>query len=135
MLLKTLLLLFPFWSSYAGPELPLPYSKSIKREIKKGAIFSNSEVEDVGATRQKMVFSIAGLHRRACSMVLPAMSQYEDYADKIGFIEKSAYRKGRVYFLLNSPILPFKIVLDFILPRLTSTGDYSFYFDRGFLRG
>ena len=137
MLLKITLLtlLFIFWDAKADMVLPLPYSDSVKQKIVEGSIFSESKVEDIRPKKQQMSFSIAGLHRRSCQMILPRLSQYEGYVGKISFIEKSRYRRGRVHFLLSAPILPFKIVLDFRLPRINKVGVYSFYFDHGFLKG
>lgn len=98
-------------------------------------IIDDSEIKQIET--QKWDFSIAGLHPRNCRMALRRLSRYEEYDQLIGFIAESAYneKEEELSFLLRSRLLPFSMLLNFQLPRITSPGRYAYSFDRGFLKG
>lgn len=117
----------------------LPMGDRTKEALKQGRIYATSVVEDLGKddNSQKLDFSIAGLHNKECSFALRKLSRYEDYNSYMDFVEKSHYsdKSRRLYLLLSSALLPFKMALDFKLDRVKKPGVYHFEFDKGFLKG
>ncbi|MEC8624488.1 MAG: hypothetical protein VXY34_06710 [Bdellovibrionota bacterium] len=117
----------------------LPYSPKLIQKITKGIIISSSDVKTLKEKKeqkQKLKFSVTGLHKKSCRFALRKLSQYEIYKNHIGFIKESRYleSKGRVDFLLSSLLLPFDMRLNFKIPRIKSPGTYHFLFDQGFLK-
>ena len=106
-------------------------------QVEKGKIFTKSQVNDAGPGRQKLFFKIAGIHEKTCKKAFRKLSRYENYENYLDVVKKSKYsdQTNRVYFRLESPLLPFVMGLDFIIPRITKAGDYKFRFDKGFLKG
>ncbi len=124
----------------------LPLKRPIKTYISKGEIYANSEVETVVLAKfnsgkvvegQSLDFRTSGLHKKDCRFALKKLSKYENFKKYLDFVADSKYddEKKRVFFLLSSKILPFDMILDFKLPRITKEGAYKFQFDKGFLNG
>lgn len=114
-----------------------PVSAKIKASILEEGPYCKSEVVDLAQKRQKLDFLILGLHKKACSRALVKLSQYERYAEFVDFITKSSYDKSseRIRLNLSHTFMPFDMVLDFKLERITKPGTYAFSFDAGFLKG
>ena len=118
----------------------VPYQKKIIKIIKNGKIYSSSKVESfvfIDKKQQKLDFSIAGLHPKSCRYSLRKLSQYENYKKFLDFVKISTYdeKKERIYLLLSSKILPFKMILNFKIPRIKRPGAYPFNFDNGLFPG
>lgn len=122
----------------------LPYKKNIQEKIFKGQIFSESKVETTKVNKlnqtisgQSLNFSIAGLHPKSCQYALKKLSLYESYDHFLDFVKESKYdeKKEEINFLLSHLLLPFKMRLIFILPRIKQEGIYDFKFSDGFLSG
>lgn len=117
----------------------LPINDKVKKHIQKGEFHISSKIENTGENdkRQKLTYSIIGLHPSSCETALPRLSLYEKYEDYLGFILKSDYTEETqlIELLLGHAILPFKMGLRFQLPRLKGPGSYPFRFTQGFLSG
>lgn len=142
-ILNFLLLVFPIQAK-SLPEFPplnwqnLPLKASIIERIKKDYIYASSQVTTSDQKNsQKLILRASALHPRSCQVALPILSQYENYHNYIDFIETSLYDKSRqkIYLLLSSPLLPFKMEMQLTFPRMTGPGSYPFTFDLGFLKG
>ncbi len=119
----------------------MPYKKNIKENILEGEIFSESRVKNINQTakaikKQSLDFSIAGLHPKSCPYALKTLSLYEEYSHFLGFVKESEYdtQKKEINFLLSHMLLPYDMRLIFILPRITTTGNYPFKFEIGMLK-
>jgi len=117
----------------------IPYNEGTKRKIEKGLVYVKSEVESFEENKikkQKLIFSMAGLHPKSCRFALRKLSQYESYKDYLDFVDDSTYDDERkiINLSLESILLPFKMVLNFYFPRLKGPGVYNFRFERGFLK-
>lgn len=115
-------------------------SQNIIKAIKSHKIYSKSDVTSSQSNKielQELKFSIAGLHTKSCKPVLRKLSIYENYPTYLDFVKEAGYNEKtkRVQFLLSSNILPVKMMLDFVLPRIDTVGVYPIYFDKGFLKG
>ena len=94
-------------------------------------IFSNVTSEK---EIQNFNFKAIGLHQQDCHSAMKVIGQYENYQNHVSFITKSTYQNERINLSLSSAFLPFDMVLNFKLPRITGEGTYPFIFDNGFLR-
>ncbi len=115
----------------------LPLKTSIVERLKKGQTYSSSQVTTSSDNMaQNLILKAATWHPRSCQVCLPILSQYENYHRHIDFIESSTYdqKTEKIYLLLSSPLLPFKMEMQLRFPRLTQAGAYNFTFDRGFLK-
>ena len=116
-------------------------SDRIKKSIQEDGPYCKSEVTDVSPPAktpgQALDFKIFGLHKKSCSRALVKLSQYERYAEFVDFIKKSAYdsKSKRIRLNLSHTLMPFDMLLDFKIERITETGVYHFSFDSGFLKG
>ncbi len=117
----------------------MPLKKSIKENILKGEVFSESKVENTGdgeLSQQSLNFVIAGLHPKSCDYALKKLSLYEEYSKYIDFVKVSNYddSKQEIDFLLDHTLLPYRIQLIFKLPRVKTIGNYPFKFEIGILK-
>lgn len=117
----------------------LPLSDKLKKSVASGEFHISSELKNLGKAekQQELIYSITGLHPSSCEMALPRLSLYEKYKDYLGFVLKSEYSEEDklIQLLLGHTVLPFKMGLDFKLPRLSGPGTYGFTFSQGFLSG
>jgi len=116
----------------------LPLSDSSKQQLTQHKIQAKSHVlENEHEQTQELDFKIAGLHKKQCTRALEILSRYENYSTYLDFVKTSNYNSSTqlITFLLDSPILPFSMVLSFNLPRISREGRYLFYFSQGFLQG
>ena len=112
--------------------------QSQKRRVLKGKTFALSVAQTSNKSKsQSFNFKIAALHPKSCSVALRKLSRYETFKNYIGFVTNSSYDDKRklVYFRLESMLLPFSMVLQFELDRITKPGIYHFTFKYGFLKG
>ncbi len=115
----------------------LPLDSETKNKLKTDdAIYCKSKVETKDKT-QSLDYFIAGLHKKNCRTALSKLSQYERYQEFLDFVKKSEYNEGqkRITLLLGHILMPFDMILDFEIPRITKPGIYPFRFDKGFLKG
>lgn len=119
----------------------LPIETRIKEKLKSdNAVYCTSKVESskVGEKEmQDLKYFIVGLHEKNCRTALSKLSQYERYQEFISFVKKSSYDEAhkRIRLHLGHVLMPFDMILDFELPRISSPGTYPFSFDAGFLKG
>jgi hypothetical protein len=115
-------------------------SKALNQEVVKrvdeGEVYTKSIVNDHQENKgkeQSLSFFITGLHSKNCSLALKKLSLFEQYKNLVDFITESNYdeNKNRVYFLLESKLLPMKMSLSFNIPRIEKPGVYPFSFDQG----
>lgn len=140
-----LILVVYILGSYSAPAFAdaldaLSVKSSVKKSVRKGDVYANSHVESFeenSKKKQSLEFEILGLHSKSCRFALRKLSHYENYDKHLDFIKKSQYneKRKRVRFYMKSALLPFDMVLDFILPRISQPGSYPFMFDKGFLKG
>ncbi len=137
----TIILFFlPLFSLNAAELLDfqhMPFTNSQKRKIADGHHIVISEVTTLAKNQQEFKFKVGALHPKSCRIALRKLSRYETFERYLDFVAKSSYNEktGRVYFLLKSPLLPYNMVLNFKLERISKPGIYHFSFDTGFLRG
>jgi hypothetical protein len=114
-----------------------PLSSSIQKKLIKNIIFSETEVESLPNNQQKLIFHLAGLHLKSCKIALTKLSKYENYEKYLDMVKKSYYNEKTqiLKFFLQAYILPFKMILEFKLPRIIKPGLYHFQFLKGFLKG
>ncbi|MFZ4714386.1 MAG: hypothetical protein ACOYL6_11760 [Bacteriovoracaceae bacterium] len=111
-------------------------SATVLKRVDDGEVYTKSIVEDQGSgekREQSLNFMITGLHPKSCHFALRKLSLFEQYKNLVDFIRDSQYdeKMGRVYFLLESKILPVKMSLSFNIPRINKAGVYDFSFDQG----
>lgn len=111
-------------------------SKTYRKYLNQYKVIVKSNVSN-NEKSQTMKFKVAAMHKRSCAPVLDKLSRYEDYSQYMDFVTKSKYleKKQKVYFLLESPILPFKMSLSFKIPRIKKPGKYPFEFQHGIFKG
>jgi hypothetical protein len=141
-----LTLFFPFFLAQAQL-LPVPKTfvdisldKNLKEKILQGDLLAVSKVTDSEVEHKKfqhLDFYVTGLHQKSCSFALVKLSQYENYKNYLNFVSQSRYDEslGRIHLLLETKILPTKMILNFKIPRINKEGSYSYEFDQGFLKG
>jgi len=115
----------------------LPLKEKIKESLK-DQIFAKSDVKTFKKnSSQSLDLLIAGLHQSTCSRALVKISQYERYEEFIGFIKKSSFNNQAktINLLMDHPLLPYKMTLNFALERIRGPGLYFFTFKKGFLSG
>lgn len=113
--------------------------KEILGTLRNNKPFSNSKVDSFERKKmdyQSLKLEGAAFHQKSCKDVFKVLGKYENYKNFISFIKKSNYdtRNQRVFFLLSHFLLPFDMVMDFKIPRITKEGSYTFIFDQGFLK-
>ena len=118
----------------------LAHSQSIARRVKKGEIVSVAKVESSIIDKmpiQTLKLYGAGLHPKSCRFAMRKLSLYENYHQYVGVIKKSSYNDAsqRITFNIDSSLLPFSMIMDFKMARITGKGVYPFTFDKGFLKG
>jgi len=119
----------------------LPIEVSTKEKLSSdNAIYCTSTVNsnETGKKEfQSLNYFIAGLHQKRCRIALSKLSQYERYQEFIDFVKKSQYDKmqKRIKLHLGHILMPFDMILDFELPRISKPGIYPFRFNKGFLKG
>lgn len=88
-------------------------------------------------TKQTFNFFIVGKHRRSCRFAIKKLKRYEQFEDFIGIVKKSSYDgKTKVLdILMEPPVIPGNLRLNFKIDRISGTGVYPFTFDKGFLKG
>jgi hypothetical protein len=107
-------------------------------KVKKGKVIGLSEVYTLkDKQNQVLKFSISGMHPKSCRFALRKLRHYEKFHKYISIVKKSRYdeKKQSVYFLLDSSLLPFRMSLNFKIPRIKREGTYFFTFKKGMLKG
>lgn len=151
--LFSVLFAIPLEANPKGPKDPLPlnslpFNPSTIKRLEKGEIITHSHVETIkggggkkakagGQRRQRLHFKSAGIHSKTCSFALRKIFRYERFQDYFGFIKSSSYdrEKERIDLAISTPLLPFKMRLNFKIPPITGPGITPFIFDRGLLKG
>ncbi len=114
----------------------LPLDQGTKEKLKTSdAIYCKSHVETKEKS-QSLEYFIVGLHKKNCRVALSKLSQYERFEEFLDFVEKSKYNEEqkRITLYLGHILMPFDMILDFQIPRITQPGSYPFRFDKGFLK-
>ncbi len=117
-----------------------PLSENQKKSVLKGVFYVQSKVDSTGENdnaTQKLNYKIAGLHPKSCSIALRRLTLYENYHQILGFVEQSQYdeKEERISLVLGHTLLPFRMGLQFKIPRMKGPGRFPLTFDRGFLMG
>jgi hypothetical protein len=115
---------------------PRALNQEVIKRIDDGEVYTKSVVDDHQEKKEKeqsLRFVITGLHSKSCNLALKKLSLFEQYKNLVDFIKESNYdeNKNRVYFLLESKLLPMKMSLAFNIPRIEKPGIYPFSFDQG----
>lgn len=119
----------------------LPIDTRIKEKLSSdNAIYCTSKVDSYKLDNkeyQSLDYFIAGLHQKKCRIALSKLSQYERYQEFIDFVKISRYDRERKHIKLHLGhiLMPFDMILDFEIPRISKPGVYPFHFDKGFLKG
>lgn len=104
--------------------------------IKSGSIYRSAKVES-DATHQSLHYEIYGIHPNSCRTALKKLSRYEQFHSYMDLVKLSGYDKKKklIYLYLDHTLLPYPMVLNFKIDRITKIGQYQFSFDKGFLKG
>ncbi len=80
---------------------------------------------------------VVGLHPRTCQKGLRRISRYEAYKEHMSFVKESSYdEKNKVVkFVIDHTVLPYPMVLTFVLPRITGPGLTEYQFNHGIFTG
>ncbi len=127
-------LLIGFFTYAKGQKLSQKKLKYLEKET----TFSKVIIEDLEkGKKQKLDYSIAGLHKKKCQIALSRLSQYERYSEFLDIVKKSRYNEKNkfIYLHLSHTFMPFDMSLHFKLDRVSKPGLYHFSFDSGFLTG
>jgi hypothetical protein len=110
-------------------------STTIHKKVLKEKVVSSCDMRSSNKT-QGLSFYLAALHKKPCKKAFKKLKQYENYKDHIGIIEKSNYnsKRGEAFFLIDSPLIPRKMVVKFKLPRIKDVGTYPYTFDHGIFK-
>lgn len=105
-------------------------------DVLKGEVVAQGEAHSAGGL-QELHSKVIGLHPRTCATGLRKISRYEQYSSHMSFLKQSRYDDSnqQVYFLIDHAVLPFPMQLKFKIGRITSPGDYSFFFPDGIFQG
>lgn len=108
--------------------------------LNEGKFLATAEVESFQKNNenlQKFLFKTTALNNKSCDRVLDFLSRYEDFRLHLDFIKESKYDdiSNYVSFVIDSPVLPFPMKLNFKIPRIKKPGEYTFEFEHGFLKG
>lgn len=102
------------------------------------SFFSVSKIfkktQDEKAQPQQMIkFFVLGLHKNSCPRVLPLMNRYEEYQKHIKIISESYYnpRNKLLVLVFDFPILPFQVMLQMQLERISASGNYPYILKGG----
>lgn len=110
----------------------LDLSDRIKEKLKNdNDVFCESEVESFDDDKkQSLQFFIAGLHPKSCRVALTKLSQYERFSEFLDFVERSQYNeeKKRIRLNMGHTLMPFNMILDFSIPRITGNWPIPFSF-------
>ncbi len=131
--------------------LPKPFATPISQELNpyyqlsegllddllKGDVVSIGQVDSPTDKEQQLMEFVAGVHPRNCTRAMRKLSRYEDYSKYIDFIKQSSYdeKNEKIHFTIDHVLLPFPMILEFKIARITKEGHYPFTFDHGFLKG
>lgn len=112
-------------------------SESSKNALKKGKFVINSQVDssDDGKT-QSLDFFALGLHSKNCKNAMVKLSRYEIYPHYLDFIKEVNYDSEKEFlsFTIDHSLLPFKMGIEFNIPRIKGAGVFNYKFDKGFLK-
>ncbi len=106
-------------------------------DLRKGEVVSVGQVETPKENVQELMEFVSGVHPRNCTRAMRKLSLYENYSQYIDFIKESKYdeKNQKIHFVMDHALLPFPMVLEFKIARITKEGHYPFTFDHGFLKG
>lgn len=106
-------------------------------DVLKGDVVSIGQVESPTDKEQELMEFVTGVHPRNCTRAMRKLSLYENYSQYIDFIKESKYdeKNQKIHFVIDHTLLPFPMVLEFKIARITKQGHYPFTFDHGFLKG
>lgn len=126
--------LFLASSSHADPFKGI--RPKVVKILKDGDIYRNAKVES-DKDQQSLDYEIYGIHPNSCQYALKKLSRYERFHSYMDLIKLSGYDEKRklIYLYLDHTLLPFPMVLNFKIDRITKPGRYMFSFDKGFLKG
>jgi hypothetical protein len=112
-----------------------PLSKQELSAILEGEVVAWSEVKSKNE-EQSMLIKVAGLHPRTCGRALRKISQYENYDQFMGFIKKAKYQEEQklISWTIDHTLLPFPMILEFQMSRLSQPGEYPFQFMSGIFK-
>lgn len=116
----------------------LPLNQTQKSRVLAQKIVINSEVETVkNGQKQVFDFYIAGKHKRSCRFAVKKLKRYEQFHQFIEIVKSSKYdyRSKDLNLLIEPPVIPGKLRLNFKIERINGVGVYPFTFDKGFLNG
>ena len=132
-------------------KLPTSFGTPISQELKpfyqlsegqledllEGDVVSHGQVSTPKDKEQLLMEFVAGVHPRNCTRAMRKLSLYENYSQYIDFIKQSSYdeKNQKIHFMMDHALLPFPMVLEFKIARITKEGHYPFTFDHGFLKG
>ena len=131
--------------------LPAAFGSKIDEELKsfyspsegqiedllKGEVISTGKVDSPTEKEQQMFLFVTGVHPRNCTRAMRKLSLYENYHNYMDFIKTSTYNDStqKFSFTIDHALLPFPMIVNFKIPRITKPGVYPFTFEDGFLKG
>ncbi len=116
----------------------LPLNSGQKKRVLDQKIVVHSQVNTLeNEKKQSFDFFIVGKHKRSCRFAIKKLKRYEHFKDFIEIVKTSDYdnKSNNLDILLEPPILPGKLRLNFKIDRINGPGVYPFAFEKGFLKG
>lgn len=113
-----------------------PQSTRFMSDVLSGNVISWAESESPEKNLQTLHTKVVGIHPRTCERGLRKISRYETYQQHVSFVKESRYDDvaKKIYFLFDHALLPFPMVLSFVLPRIERPGSYPFTFTNGIFK-
>jgi hypothetical protein len=105
--------------------------------ISKVKSFNKLDNKDSSIKHQKLEFKMIGVHPNKCRKALRKISLYEEYSDFIGFIKKVSFSESRkrLSFHINHTLMPYPMVLQINIGRVSGPGVYPYSFAKGIFSG
>ncbi len=112
-------------------------SESSRAALLKGHFVINSQVDSLEDGKfQRLDFLALGLHSKNCQEAMVKLSRYEIYPHYLDFIKEVNYNQETEFlsFTIDHTLLPFRMGIEFNVPRIKGVGIFNFKFDKGFLK-
>lgn len=112
-------------------------TESSKIALKKGHFVIKSEIQSLNHNKeQSLNFLALGSNTQNCHDSMIKLSRYEIYPHYLDFIKEVSYHEEKEFlsFIIDHTLLPFRMSIEFVIPRIKEAGIYRYRFDKGFLK-
>jgi len=108
----------------------------ILKNLQNQEVISEAEAQQLNEAQQSLRLKVIALHPRTCQRGLKKISLYENYKSHMSFLKTSEYdeKKQMVHFVIDHSLLPYAMVLNFKLPRITKDSVTHYTFTHGLFK-